>query len=570
MENKARILVVDDEESIRFTFETFLLDEGYSVITAANYDEAMALFAGSVFDLVFADILLGGGWTGVDLMREARKLNRDCPFVVVTGAPNVETASEAVRLGAFDYIAKPVHQETLLRVAKMALKNKALIDEKEKYRLNLEAIFWSVKDAIITVDEELRVVELNRAAEKICGVTRDVIGRVFNLLDAGCRRNCLDAFVETISKKKPVEMFHVECHHKNRSGHVVSLSTSPLLDHQGLFSGAVIVIRDETRLYDLERDLKERRQFHNIIGTGEKMQEIYSLIENLADVQTTVLITGESGTGKELAAEALHYKGIRSHKPLVKVNCSALSESLLESELFGHVKGAFTGAVKDKVGRFQRADKGTIFLDEIGDISHRIQLRLLRVLQEMEFERVGDSTPIKVDVRVIAATNQDLSAKIRRGEFREDLFYRLRVVEITIPPLRDRREDIPFLIDHFIEKFNKKLDKDIKAVSGDVQKIFMEYSWPGNIRELEHTLEHAFILCRQNTITLDHLPGNFKGSSAVRALAQRDAEGNETQKILQALEKTGGNKAKAARLLGFDRKTLYRKIERFNIPKKHE
>lgn len=568
MENKASVLVVDDEESIRFTFEAFLMDEGYSVMTAQSYDEAMALFAGSVFDLVFADIILGGERTGIDLMREARKLNLYCPFVVVTGAPNVETASEAVRLGAFDYMTKPVHQETLLRVARMALRNKALNDEKEAYRLNLEAIFGSVKDAIITVDEGFRIVELNRAAEKICGLGRDMIGRVFNSLDTGCRRNCLDAFTETIAKKKPVEMLHVECHHKNRSGQVVSLSTSPLIDHRGIFSGAVIVIRDETRLCDLERDLKERRQFHNIIGTGEKMQEIYSLIENLADVQTTVLITGESGTGKELAAEALHYKGIRSQRPLVKVNCSALSEDLLESELFGHVKGAFTGAIKDKVGRFQRADKGTIFLDEIGDISQRIQLRLLRFLQETEFERVGDSTPIKVDVRVIAATNQDLSAKIRRGEFREDLFYRLKVVEIIIPPLRDRRQDIPFLIDHFIGKFNKKLDREVKTVSADVQKIFMGYAWPGNIRELEHTLEHAFVLCRQNTITIDHLPNNFRDSSVLLATAQIDKEEDEVRNILRALEKTGGNKAKAARLLGFDRKTLYRKIERFKISKR--
>ncbi len=300
------------------------------------------------------------------------------------------------------------------------------------------------------------------------------------------------------------------------------------------------------------------------------MQEIYSLIENLADVQTTVLITGESGTGKELAAEALHYKGIRSHKPLVKVNCSALSEGLLESELFGHVKGAFTGAVKDKLGRFQRADKGTIFLDEIGDISPRIQLRLLRVLQGMEFERVGDSTPVKVDVRVIAATNQDLSAKIRRGDFREDLFYRLKVVEINVPPLRERQEDILFLIDHFVEKFNKKFEKEIKAVSADVQKIFMDYEWPGTVRELEHTLEHAFILCRHNTITMDHLPAHFQTSSIVKTRVHRHEEGDETRKILQALEKTGGNKAKAARLLGFDRKTLYRKIEKLNIPNKHE
>jgi len=569
MADKGKILVIDDEESIRFTFETFLTDEGYEVETARDYDEAVALLDRSDIDLIFADILLGG-MTGIDVMREARKRNLTCPIVIVTGAPNVESASEAVRLGAFDYISKPVHQETLLRVAKMAITHKTLSDEKERYRLNLEAIFSSVKDAIVTVDEELKVVELNRSAEKVCGLTREAIGKPFGCLPAGCTKKCLDAFTETISKRRPVEMNRIECCHKDRVGHVVTLATSPLFNHHGLFTGAVVVIRDETRLSDLERDLKERRQFHNMIGTGEKMQEIYSLIENLADVQTTVLVTGESGTGKELAAEALHYKGIRGDKPLVKVNCSALSENLLESELFGHVKGAFTGAVRDKIGRFQRADGGTIFLDEIGDISHKIQLRLLRVLQEMEFERVGDSSPVKVDVRVIAATNQDLTARVKRGEFREDLYYRLKVVEITIPPLRERREDIPFLVDHFIGKFNIKFNRDVKAVSADVEKSFMNYPWPGNIRELEHTMEHAFILCRQNTITIDHLPAHFRDSSGARVRPQADREREEPLEILNALEKTGGNKAKAARLLGFDRKTLYRKIERYKILSKED
>jgi two-component system response regulator HydG len=563
MEHKARILVIDDEESIRFTFDAFLTDEGYSVRTAENYDQAVDLLGETDFDVVFADIILGGR-TGIDVMREARLRNLTCPVVMVTGAPNVETAAEAVRLGAFDYIPKPVHQETLLHVAKMALRHKALNDEKEQYRRHIEAIFRSVKDGIVTVDESLRVVEVNKAAQGMCGIGRDAVGKAFGTVPLGCGRTCLDALVETIEKKIPVERTRIECHQENHSGHVVTLSASPLLDHHGLFSGAVLVIRDETRLSDLERDLKERRQFHNIIGVSGKMQEIYALIENLADVQTTVMITGESGTGKELVAEALHYKGVRSNGPLVKVNCSALSENLLESELFGHVKGAFTGAVKDKMGRFQRADGGTIFLDEIGDISQRIQLGLLRVLQEMEFERVGDSTPIRVDVRVIAATNRDLGAKVKRGEFREDLYYRLKVVEMTLPPLRERTEDIPFLVSHFIDKFNKKMGKEVSAVSADVQTRFMEYPWPGNVRELEHTMEHAFILCPRNMISLEHLPVDLRDFSG-GARSSHEKERDEPGDILRALEKTAWNKAKAARLLGFDRKTLYRKMEKYNL-----
>lgn len=565
MEKKHRILVIDDEESIRYTFESFLLDEGYSVDTARDYNEAVGCLNDADFDLVFADVVLPGGKTGIDVFRELRSRNLDCPVVMITGDPNVESASDAVRLGAFDYIPKPLRQETLLRVAAMALKHKAITEEKERYRSNLEAIFRSVKDAIITVDRDTTVMEINAAASKICGLSRETIGQSFGTVPADCSKNCLEALGETIETKRPVEVFRLECGHKSSPGRVVTLSTSPLLDHQGVFSGVVIVVRDETRLADLERDLKERRQFHNIVGSDWKMQEIYSLIESLADVQTTVLIAGESGTGKELVAEALHYRGVRSDKPLVKVNCAALSENLLESELFGHVKGAFTGAITDKAGRFQKANGGTIFLDEIGDISQRTQLRLLRVLQEMEFERVGDSTPVRVDVRVIAATNQDLDEKVRRGEFREDLYYRLKVVEIRLPAVRDRLEDIPLLTDHFLRKFNKKFNKEITGISGDVQKIFMNYRWPGNVRELEHTIEHAFILCRQNIITVDHLPGNIKSSPEAEMSGAARENRDEAGEIFRALEKTGGNKAKAARLLGIDRKTLYRKMEKHNL-----
>ncbi len=563
---KAKILVIDDEESIRYTFKTFLSDEGYSVSTAKNYDEAVALIKQTDFDVIFVDIILGDK-SGIDVLSEVRKRNIHCPVNVITGQPKIDTVADAVRLGAFEYIVKPVFQETLLYAAHRALQYKTLQDEKEKYRSNLEAIFRSVREAIITVDKELVVLEVNEAAKDICGYSRDVIGKNFRSLSKKCNGTCLEALLKILKEKEPVEVYRLECHRQDRPQQVVSLDTSLLMDSLGEFSGAVLVVNDVTRLDDLERGLRDRRQFHDIIGQNEKMQKIYSLIEDLADVQTTVLITGESGTGKEMVAEALHYRGARGHKPLVKVNCSALSETLLESELFGHVKGAFTGAVKDRIGRFQRADGGTIFLDEIGDLSPRIQLRLLRVLQEMEFERVGESSPIKVDVRVVAATNQDMSKKVSIGEFRRDLYYRLKVVEVELPPLRDRREDLPLLVNHFLQSFNSKFNKHIMAVSEDVKKNFMDYPWPGNIRELEHVLEHAFILCRQDTITTHHLPRYFtdylKGKTPFPG--EEDAIG--PQALLAALKKTGWNKSKAARFLGVNVRTIYRKIEKYKIMK---
>jgi PAS domain S-box-containing protein len=563
---RAKILVIDDEEGIRFTFKRFLSDQGHEVVTAKNFDEAMNSITRTDFDVIFADIILKGK-SGIDILREIKKRDLNSPVVMITGYPNIDSASDAVRLGAFDYIPKPIRKETLLHVTNVALQYKVLTDEKEKYRSNLEAIFRNIKDAIISVDKELLILQVNEAARNICGFSHEVIGKSFNSLSKRCGGRCLESLMETINKKETVEVFRLECEHKYHPGQVVTLTTSPLLNSHGIFHGAIMVVRDETRLSTLERDLKERQQFHNIVGKSEKMQEIYSLIELLSDVPTTVLITGESGTGKELVAEALHYRGNRRDNPLVKVNCSALSENLLESELFGHVKGAFTGAIKDKTGRFQMADGGTIFIDEIGDISPRIQVKLLRVLQHMEFERVGDSTPIKVDVRLIAATNQDLYKKVKRGEFRQDLYYRLKVMELTLPPLRERREDIPLLIDHFLKRFNKKFNREVKGISANVQKTFMEYPWPGNVRELEHALEHAFILCDKSIITLDHLPPELKTFAKKETALTKDRKTNASEKILHALRKTAWNKARAARLLGMSRRTLYRKIKEYKIVK---
>ena len=560
----AKILVIDDEEGILFTFNKFLSDNQYKVYTAKNFDEALTAMAETDFDLIFADIILKGK-TGIDVLQEVNKRNLSCPVIMITGYPNIDTASKAIRLGAFDYIPKPVRKDALLQATKAALQYKTLIDEKEKYRLNLEAIFRSVKDAIITVDKNLTFLEVNEAAKKICRFSRNSIGKTFNSLPRQCKGTCLEYLSGTINKKQPIEVYRIECQSKSRSGQVVTLSISPLLKQQGVFSGAIMIVRDETQLTNLERELNERQQFHTIIGKSKKMQEVFSLIELLANVETTVLITGKSGTGKELVAEALHYKGRRCLKPIVKVNCSALSENLLESELFGHVKGAFTGAISNKVGRFQVADGGTMFLDEIADMSPKVQLKLLRVLQEKEFERVGDSTTIKGDVRVVAATNQDLSKKVRNGDFREDLYYRLNVMKINLPPLRERQEDIVLLVNYFLNNFNKKFNKEIKALSTDVQKIFMHYPWPGNVRELEHALEHAFILCSEPIIRLDHLPPELKNYDEYADPYLKDNIADDSQAIIQALEKTAWNKAKAARMLGISRRSLYRKIKEYEI-----
>lgn len=564
--DKAKIFLIDDEPTVTLMLGKLLSYEGYEVSTAKDIKEAESKMLHEDFDLIITDINLGSG-TGINILRNVKKRNPTCPVILITGYPNVETASEAVRLDAYDYLSKPVEKEVMMRTVKKALQHKLLIEENVKYRLNMEAIFRSVKEGIITVDKELKILELNVAAEEICGLpcSVDAKGKMYNTFLNGCCGECYNALQETIKTRLPTEKSRVECNKRNRQNQVVSVATYPLLDSGEKFNGCVMVVRNETRLVELENGLQQRKQFYKIIGNSQKMQKIYSFIDVLANTNTTVLLTGESGTGKGMVADALHHHAKDNKRPFVVVNCAALSDNLLESELFGHVKGAFTGAVGDRVGRFQAADGGTIFLDEVGTISGTMQLRLLRVIQDMEFERVGESTPIKVNVRVIAATNEDLRKKVRSRQFREDLYHRLKVVELNVPPLRDRREDILLLMSHFIEVFNKQLNKSVKSVSSDVNKTFMEYKWPGNVRELQHTLEYAFILCNKSIITVDNLPSEFGSTNAAEMQLGKEMKSNERDAIVQALEKAGWNKAKAARLLGIDRTTIYQKIKKLNI-----
>lgn len=581
-----KILIVDDEESLRLTFEMFLNRAGYDhVKVAETLEQAVELINRHAFDLIISDIVLGVD-KGTDLLRHIRETGINCPVVMITGFPNLDSASEAVRYGAFDYIAKPVNKEKLLKIVSQALKyreleleKQELIRKNETYRYYLEAIFSSVRDAIIAVDHDLNILKLNQAAQQwLKDFYVDVADQVEKIpgdMGAACLRDAR----QVIETGQVIREHLVECVKPDGSVKMILLNGAPLDTGDDALIGAVLVARDITENKDdsFKQDLNH---FHGFIGASESMQRIYRLIENVGQVDTTVLITGESGTGKELAAESLHEESGRSTMPLIKVDCAALAEELLESELFGHRKGAFTGADRDRPGRLLQADKGTLLLDEIGDITPRMQLRLLRFLQEMTFTPVGSDSPVKVDVRVIAATNVDLKEKVRKGEFREDLYYRLNVVEINLPPLRERSQCMPLLINHFLMFFCEKHGRRIHSVSDRAMTVLTDYSWPGNVREMRHVLERGCILCDGSNLLVEHLPEDIvqkwetKESAVCRDNSIHTSDSlsnaevsidNERQILIDAIRRARGNKSEAARILSIDRSTLYRKMKRLEI-----
>ncbi|HZR47135.1 MAG TPA: sigma 54-interacting transcriptional regulator [Candidatus Manganitrophaceae bacterium] len=331
------------------------------------------------------------------------------------------------------------------------------------------------------------------------------------------------------------------------------------------------LIEERIKSKVMTEELRARYSFENVIGKNEKIQELYRILPEIAKTNATVLIEGESGTGKELIAHSIHQFSLREDKPFIRVNCAALAESLLESELFGHVKGAFTGAITHKLGRFELADGGTIFLDEIGEISLSTQVKLLRVVQEGEFEKVGDSRRIKVDVRIIAATNKDLKKAVEMKEFRQDLYYRLRVVPIFLPPLRERKDDIPLLVNHFIGRFSKEMGKKVTRVSPEAMKILMAYDYPGNIRELENIIEHVMVFCTGDTLQAEHLQKDIQPARPDvigKAIEKEDPlQAMEQELILKVLNQTGWNYKKTAEKLKISRTTLWRKMKEYRLEK---
>ncbi len=435
----------------------------------------------------------------------------------------------------------------------------------------MEVILDSIADGVFTIDRDRNIITFNRAAEKITGISREhAIGqKCFDVFHASiCQTAC--ALEKTIKTGR--EIIDHSINILNSKGELlpVSVSTAVLKDKAGEIIGGVETFRDLSSLEELRKEISKHYTFKDIISKNHEMQKLFDVLPDIAESDSTVLIQGPSGSGKELFARAIHNLSHRENKNYVIVNCGALPGTLLESELFGYVKGAFTDARKDKPGRFALAEGGTLFLDEIAELSTALQVKLLRVLQQKEYEPLGATRSSKANVRIIAATNKDLSQLLALGTFREDLYYRLNVVKIELPPLNRHREDIPLLVDHFIHQFNLKKGKNIEGITDQAMGHLMEYEFPGNVRELENMIEHAFVLCHGTQIKLEHLPKELTRklkpeNNPISRSGNRFHEA-EIQIIKEVLKKNRGNRTKSAVELGIDKSTLWRKMKKFNLP----
>lgn len=450
---KRSVLVIDDEEELRRVLKELLSPEGYEVETSTDGKEALRKLEKNLFDFILCDIRMPK-MDGMTFLEEVKKRGIPSPIIMMSAYGTVDTAVEAMKAGAYDYVTKPFKTDEVLLTLKKA-------------------------------EERERLVRENR---------------------------------------------------------------------------------------NLKREVQREFSFSNIIAKSASMHQIFQTIEKIADYKTTVLVSGESGTGKELVARALHYNGQRKGGPFITVNCGAIPENLLESELFGHVKGAFTGATQTKKGLFEEASGGTLFLDEIGELPLMLQVKLLRVLQEDEIRRVGDTRPIKVDVRIVAATVRNLEQEMKQGRFREDLFYRLNVMPIVIPPLRERKEDIPLLVNHFIAKFNEEMGKSIRGMEPKALKMLLEYDWQGNVREVENVIERAMVLAKGDQILLENLPKPIQSGYARQGppldtdlSIKKMTRELEIDLIRRALKKTNGNRTHAAELLEISHRALLYKIKEYDL-----
>lgn len=432
-----------------------------------------------------------------------------------------------------------------------------------------DAILESISDGVFTVDQDWRVTSFNRAAEEITGIPRgEALGRLCSEVfkSSMCEQEC--PLRQTLRDKKPII---------NKSGYIIdsggkripiSVSSAVLCAADGTVLGGAETFRDLSEVVALRKKLENRFKVGGLVSHSPAMRPVLDLVSALAASSTTVLIQGETGTGKELLARAIHGMSANADKPFVAVNCGALPDTLLESELFGYKKGAFTGAHQDKPGRFAMAGNGTLFLDEIGEISPALQVRLLRILQEHVYEPLGSTRSEKSSARIIVATHRDLAAMVKTGEFRQDLYYRINVISLEIPPLRKRKEDIPLLAEHFVEHFNCIQHKSVSGFTTGAHSLLMAHDWPGNVRELENVVERAFVLCRSQLIGQEHLPVELTGVNLMQVDSgsmEAVLRSAEEHGVLSALKRNGFNRAAAARELGIHKTTLYRKIKVLNL-----
>jgi len=430
----------------------------------------------------------------------------------------------------------------------------------------LRHILDSIADGVFTVDDNWLITSFNAAAERITGIARDeAIGsRCCDVFRASiCENEC--ALRQTLQTGQPVVNRTIYIINAHGDRVPVSISTALLKDAQGRVIGGAETFRDLSVVEELRKELEGRYAFADIISRNHQMHHLFDMLPAIADSDSTVLIQGDSGTGKELFARAIHKLSARRDAPLVTVHCGALPDTLLESELFGYKAGAFTDARSDKPGRIARAEGGTLFLDEIGDISQALQVRLLRVLQERTYEPLGGTEVVQANVRVVAATHRDLEAMVQHGSFRPDLYYRINVVRLVLPPLRERREDIPLLVDHFITRLNRLRGKNIAGISPEALGLLMAHDFPGNVRELDNVIEHAFVLCRAGMIQPRHLPEHLRPPGPAAPASGMTLKNLEARSILEALERNAYNRLATARELGIHKSTLFRKIKKLGI-----
>jgi len=440
--------------------------------------------------------------------------------------------------------------------------------EKEQIEVG-SVILDSISEGVFTVDLDWRITSFNQAAEEISGIQREkAMGKYCrDVLRADvCETDC--TLRQTMETGRPIMNKAVHIIDAQGKKKAITISTALLKDSNGKVIGGVETFRDVSMVEQLRKEIEGRYSCEDIISQSHKMQNLFAILPNIAESNTTILIEGESGTGKELFARAIHNLSFRKDKPFVAVNCGALPDTLLESELFGYKAGAFTDAKKDKPGRFALAEGGTIFLDEIGDISAAVQVKLLRVLQNKIYEPVGAVSSVKADVRIITATNKKLDKLVKEGRFREDLYYRVNVMKLELPPLRNRKEDIPLLVNHFISRFNHLHNKNICCVTNDVTAALLAYDYPGNVRELENIIEHCFVLCEGEIIEAKHLPASICPSSELDKMKVSEPATIKQMEVIlltQALRQNKGNKTAAAKQLGIDKSTLFRKMKAFDI-----
>ncbi len=565
--NKEAMIIPDGISVIGKDLRIIVFNEAASRITGFSEDEIISQHC---------EILFSKTKDGLKFIRESLSENRTFSnhSINITGKNNniinvLASITPVVRSGkvlSLVFVFRNT-MEMLSLSEELSAKTFELIDQRNK----LEAIFNSNIEGTFTIDDEWNITSFNNSAVKITGYKKnEAIGKkcweIFN--SNLCRNGC--HMEQTMNKGKSTIGNELDIVHKNGNKIPIRVNSAILLNNKNEKTGAVETFMDISEIKNLSAHLYEKYSFENIVGKNKELKNIISVLENVAQTDSSVLLTGESGTGKELAARAIHLNSSRCTGPFIAVNCSAFVETLIESELFGHEKGAFTGAVKTKIGRFELARGGTLFLDEIGDLSLAVQTKLLRVLETHEFERVGGNKIIKMDARIIAATNKNLDKEILAGKFREDLFYRINIINIHLPPLRERKDDLPLLVNHFIDHFNEKFGKSIKQFSSSAYELISEYYWPGNIRELENIIEHCFILCNGNIIQTEHLPKNLKiqkKKSSIEKSLQVKNNLIETEKeiIISALENNKWNKKQTAKELRMNPSTLWRKMKKFSI-----